>query len=381
MRRKKTIAMILAGGQGTRLGRLTKNIAKPAVPFGGKYRIIDFTLSNCSNSGIDTVGILTQYKPFFLHSYVGIGSPWDLDRKDGGVFILPPYTHDTGGEWYKGTADAIHQNIEFIDQYEPVWIVILSGDHIYKMDYNRMLEFHEAHEADATLAVIEVPWEDTRRFGIMNTDPSDRIIEFEEKPVKAKNNLASMGVYVFRWQYLKHYLVQDAKLKDSDHDFGRNIIPSMIESGKSVYAYRFKDYWRDVGTIESLWEANMDLLSDRPQLDLHDPSWRIYSVNPIRPPHYVGPSAQINQSLISEGCQVFGQVRRCVVFPNVVIGEGAQVSDSVLMPGVTVAPRAVIRRAIVGPDSVIQENAQIGGDGPITLIVEGTRISSKGGRS
>lgn len=381
MRRKKTIAMILAGGQGTRLGRLTKNIAKPAVPFGGKYRIIDFTLSNCSNSGIDTVGILTQYKPFFLHSYVGIGSPWDLDRKDGGVFILPPYTHDTGGEWYKGTADAIHQNVEFIDQYEPVWIVILSGDHIYKMDYNRMLEFHEAHEADATLAVIEVPWEDTRRFGIMNTDPSDRIIEFEEKPAKAKNNLASMGVYVFRWQYLKHYLVQDAKLKDSDHDFGRNIIPSMIESGKSVYAYRFKDYWRDVGTIESLWEANMDLLSDRPQLDLHDPSWRIYSVNPIRPPHYVGPSAQINQSLISEGCQVFGQVRRCVVFPNVVIGEGAQVSDSVLMPGVTVAPRAVIRRAIVGPDSVIQENAQIGGDGPITLIVEGTRISSKGGRS
>lgn len=380
MRRKKTIAMILAGGQGTRLGRLTKNIAKPAVPFGGKYRIIDFTLSNCSNSGIDTVGILTQYKPFFLHSYVGIGSPWDLDRKDGGVFILPPYTHDTGGEWYKGTADAIHQNIEFIDQYEPVWIVILSGDHIYKMNYNRMLEYHEEREADATLAVIEVPWEDTRRFGIMNTDAADRIIEFEEKPAKAKNNLASMGVYVFRWQYLKHYLIQDSKMKDSDHDFGRNIIPNMIESGQSVYAYRFKDYWRDVGTIESLWEANMDLLSDRPQLDLHDPSWRIYSVNPVRPPHFVGPNSQINQSIISEGCQVFGQVRRCVVFPNVIIGEGAQVSDSVLMPGVTVAPRAIIRRAIVGPDSVIQENAKIGGDGTIALIVEGTRISSKGGR-
>lgn len=380
MRKKKTIAMILAGGQGTRLGALTKNIAKPAVPFGGKYRIIDFPLSNCSNSGIDTVGILTQYKPFFLHSYVGIGSPWDLDRKDGGVFILPPYTHDAGGEWYKGTADAICQNIEFIDQHDPVWIVILSGDHIYKMDYSRMLEYHEAKEADATLAVIEVPWEDTRRFGIMNTDSDDRIIEFEEKPAKAKSNLASMGVYIFRWQYLKYYLVRDAQVADSAHDFGRNIIPGMIDSGQSVYAYRFKDYWRDVGTVESLWEANMDLLSDRPQLDLHDPEWRIYSVNPVRPPHYAGPNSRINQSMVSEGCQIFGQVKRCVIFPNVMIGEGAQVTDSVLMPGVTVAPHAVISRAIIGPDAVVQENARIGGDGSIALVVQDTKPARKGVR-
>ena len=380
MPKKKAIAMILAGGQGTRLGALTKTIAKPAVPFGGKYRIIDFPLSNCSNSGIDTVGILTQYQPFFLHSYVGIGSPWDLDRKDGGVFVLPPYTHDTGGEWYKGTADAIYQNIAFVDQYDPIWIVILSGDHIYKMDYNLMLEYHEARDADATLAVIEVPWEDTRRFGIMNTDANDRIIEFDEKPVKAKNNLASMGVYVFRWQYLRYYLEKDAKNSESAHDFGRNIIPMMLEKGQSVYAYRFKGYWRDVGTVESLWAANMDLLADRPQLDLHDPAWRIYSVNPVRPPHYAGRQSQISESIISEGCQIFGQVKRCVLFPNVMIGEGAQVTDSVLMPGVTVAPHAVISRAIIGPDAVVQENARIGGDGSIALVVQDTKPARKGVR-
>ena len=380
MPKKKTIAMILAGGQGTRLGALTKNLAKPAVPFGGKYRIIDFPLSNCSNSGIDTVGILTQYQPFFLHSYVGIGSPWDLDRKDGGVFVLPPYTHDAGGEWYKGTADAIYQNIAFIDQFDPVWIVVLSGDHIYKMNYPRMLEYHEAKDADATLAVIEVPWEDTRRFGIMNTDSNDRIIEFDEKPAKAKSNLASMGVYVFRWQYLRYYLEADAKNQESVHDFGRNIIPKMLETGQSVYAYRFKGYWRDVGTVESLWEANMDLLADRPHLDLYDPSWRIYSVNPVRPPHYAAPQSNISESMISEGCQIYGQVKRCVLFPNVIVGEGAQVTDSVLMPGVTVAPHAVIWRAIIGPDTVVAENARIGGEGPITLVVEKTRTARKGAR-
>ncbi|NMC31691.1 MAG: glucose-1-phosphate adenylyltransferase [Veillonellaceae bacterium] len=381
MPKKKCIAMILAGGQGTRLGALTKTIAKPAVPFGGKYRIIDFPLSNCSNSGIDTVGILTQYQPFFLHSYVGIGSPWDLDRKDGGVFVLPPYTHDTGGEWYKGTADAIFQNVAFIDQYDPVWVVILSGDHIYKMDYNRMLEYHEAREADATLAVIEVPWEDTRRFGIMNTDVDDRIVEFEEKPVKAKNNLASMGVYVFRWQYLRYYLEKDSRNSASDHDFGRNIIPLMLEKGQSVYAYRFKGYWRDVGTVESLWAANMDLLADRPQLDLHDSSWRIYSVNPVRPPHFAGRQSHVSESIVSEGCQIFGEVKRCVLFPNVVVERGAQVMDSVLMPGVTVAPNAVIRRAVVGPDAIVAENSQIGGDGPVTLFMEKTRIARKGARA
>ena len=381
MPKKKCIAMILAGGQGTRLGALTKTIAKPAVPFGGKYRIIDFPLSNCSNSGIDTVGILTQYQPFFLHSYVGIGSPWDLDRKDGGVFVLPPYTHDTGGEWYKGTADAIFQNIAFIDQYDPVWVVILSGDHIYKMDYTQMMEYHEAREADATLAVIEVPWEDTRRFGIMNTDVDDRIIEFEEKPAKAKNNLASMGVYVFRWQYLRYYLEKDSRNSASDHDFGRNIIPMMLEKGQSVYAYRFKGYWRDVGTVESLWAANMDLLADRPQLDLHDPSWRIYSVNPVRPPHFAGRQSHISESIVSEGCQIFGEVKRCVLFPNVVVERGAQVLDSVLMPGVTVAPNAVVRRSVVGPDAVVAENARVGGDGPVALFMGKARIGRKGGRA
>ena len=381
MPKKKCIAMILAGGQGTRLGALTKTIAKPAVPFGGKYRIIDFPLSNCSNSGIDTVGILTQYQPFFLHSYVGIGSPWDLDRKDGGVFVLPPYTHDTGGEWYKGTADAIFQNIAFIDQYDPVWVVILSGDHIYKMDYTQMMEYHEAREADATLAVIEVPWEDTRRFGIMNTDIDDRIIEFEEKPAKAKNNLASMGVYVLRWQYLRYYLEKDSRNSASDHDFGRNIIPMMLEKGQSVYAYRFKGYWRDVGTVESLWAANMDLLADRPQLDLHDPSWRIYSVNPVRPPHFAGRQSHISESIVSEGCQIFGEVKRCVLFPNVVVERGARVLDSVLMPGVTVAPNAVVRRSVVGPDAVVAENAQVGGDGPVALFMGKARIGRKGARA
>lgn len=381
MQKKKAIAMILAGGQGTRLGALTKNLAKPAVPFGGKYRIIDFPLSNCSNSGIDTVGILTQYQPFFLHNYVGIGSSWDLDRKDGGVFVLPPYTRETGGEWYKGTADAIYQNMAFIDQFDPVWIVILSGDHIYKMDYNLMMEYHEAKDADATLAVIEVPWEDTRRFGIMNTDANDRIIEFDEKPAKAKSNLASMGVYIFRWQYLRHYLEIDAKDPESVHDFGRNIIPKMLETDQSVYAYRFKGYWRDVGTLESLWEANMDLLADRPQLDLYDPAWRIYSVNPVRPPHYAARQAQISESMVSAGCQIFGSVKRCVLFPNVIVGEGAQVTDSVLMPGVTVAPDAVIWRAIIGPDTVVTENARIGGDGAITLVMDKTRTVRKGART
>jgi glucose-1-phosphate adenylyltransferase len=380
MQKKRIIAMILAGGQGTRLGALTKNIAKPAVPFGGKYRIIDFPLSNCSNSGIDTVGILTQYQPFFLHNYVGIGSSWDLDRKDGGVFVLPPYTHDAGGEWYKGTADAIFQNTDFIDLFDPVWIVVLSGDHIYKMDYNLMLEFHESKDADATLAVIEVPWEDTRRFGIVNTDADDRVVEFEEKPIKAKNNLASMGVYIFRWQYLKQYLMADAKKADSAHDFGQNILPKMLESGQSLYAYRFKGYWRDVGTVESLWESNMDLLADRPQLDLYDPDWRIYSVNPVRPPHYASPQSHITESIVSEGCQIFGRVKRCVLFPNVMVGRGAQVTDSVLMPGVTVSPNAVIRRAIIGPDTMVAENAEVGGDGPVVLVVEKPH-SRKGGRS
>ena len=346
--KKSCVAMLLAGGQGSRLGVLTHQTAKPAIPFGGKYRIIDFPLSNCANSGIDVVGVLTQWEPLELNAYIGSGSPWDLDLSSGGVFVLPPYMKQAASEWYTGTANAIYQNMAFIEQYDPDYILILSGDHIYKMDYADMLAEHIKQEAAATIAVRPVPWEEASRFGIMNTDEEGRIIEFEEKPAKAKSNLASMGVYIFRWQYLKYYLVRDAQAADSAHDFGRNIIPGMIDSGQSVYAYRFKDYWRDVGTVESLWEANMDLLSDRPQLDLHDPNWRIYSVNPVRPPHYAGPNSRTNQSMVSEGCQIFGQVKRCVIFPNVMIGEGAQVTDSVLMPGVTVAPHAVISRAIIG---------------------------------
>jgi glucose-1-phosphate adenylyltransferase len=353
-------------------------LAKPSVPFGGKYRIIDFTLSNCRNSGIDTVGVLTQYQHFFLHSYIGIGSSWDLDRRDGGVYVLPPYTHDSGGDWYKGTADAIYQNMEFIDGFDPVWLVVLSGDHIYKMDYSRMIDFHEAKQAEATIAVIEVPWEETKRFGIMNTDLDDRIVEFEEKPIKAKNNLASMGVYVFRWQQLRHFLKSDAKDADSEHDFGKNIIPRMLNAKQNLFAYRFRGYWKDVGTLDSLWEANMDLLSDRPQLDLYDPSWRIYSVNPTRPPHFVWENASVSESMISEGCQIFGHVRRSVLFPNVMIGDGAKITESVLMPGVTVAPRAVIRKAIIGPDTVIPEGAVLGSDGPVSLFVNRDRAGRRG---
>ena len=378
MRKKKSIAMILAGGQGSRLGVLTQKVAKPAVPFGGKYRIIDFTLSNCRNSDIDTVGILTQYQPLFLHSYIGIGSPWDLDRRDGGVFVLPPYTRDSGGEWYKGTADAICQNIEFIDMFDPIWLLVLSGDHIYKMDYAKMMEYHEACQAEATVAVIEVPWEETNRFGIMITDADGRIVDFEEKPAKAKNNLASMGVYVFRWQQLKYYLRADAKDPASDHDFGKNIIPKMLATGQQLNAYRFDGYWKDVGTVESLWEANMDLLADQPQLDLYDPNWRIYSVNPTRPPHYVWDQAEVSESIVSEGCQIFGKVKRSVIFPNVVVGANAQVSDSVLMPNVTIGAGAFVHRAIVNSDTMVPQGARIEGTEKIEIVTGNVHPGQKG---
>ena len=380
MPKKKCIAMILAGGQGTRLGALTKTIAKPAVPFGGKYRIIDFPLSNCSNSGIDTVGILTQYQPFFLHSYVGIGSPWDLDRKDGGVFVLPPYTHDTGGEWYKGTADAIFQNIAFIDQYDPVWVVILSGDHIYKMDYTQMMEYHEAREADATLAVIEVPWEDTRRFGIMNTDIDDRIIEFEEKPAKAKNNLASMGVYVFRWQYLRYYLEKDSRNSASDHDFGRNIIPMMLEKGDRVFTYNFGDnmipgmkpeergYWKDVGTIESYYDANMDLVNVAPQLNLYNYRWPILTNQGNLPPAKTvfdeeGRRGENISSYVCGGCITSGStVRRSIIGPRCKINSFSLIEDSILFDNVETGRNVKIRRAIIDEDLRIPEGTEIGYD-------------------
>jgi glucose-1-phosphate adenylyltransferase len=360
MRSKECVAMILAGGQGSRLGVLTNALAKPAVPFGGKYRLIDFTLSNCRNSGFDTVGVLTQYQPLELHTYIGIGAPWDLDRNNGGVYILPPFLQAKGGEWYKGTANAIYQNAAFIDQYSPQYVLMLSGDHIYKMDYSLMLKYHKQTQADATIAVIEVPWKEASRFGIMNTDPDGRISEFDEKPKAPKNNLASMGVYIFTWDVLKAYLDSDNKAASSDHDFGKNVIPAMLKAGEKLMAYSFTGYWKDVGTIESLWEANMDLLSDNPQLDLYDSDWRIYSVNPTSPPHLVAPSGKVRRSLISVGCLIFGEVENSVLFAGVNIGPGAVVKDSVIMPGAYIGAGAYLEKTIVGPQAVIEEGCQVG---------------------
>lgn len=364
-KKKECIAMLLAGGQGSRLGVLTKKLAKPAVPFGGKYRIIDFTLSNCTNSGIDTVGVLTQYQPLALNSYIGIGSHWDLDRKNGGVTVLPPFVKELGGEWYKGTANAIYQNIEFVDQYDPDYLLVLSGDHIYMMDYSLMLDFHQEKQADATIAVIEVPLEEAKGFGIMNTDAEGRIIEFEEKPAEPKSNLASMGVYIFNWPLLKKYLAEDEQNPRSSNDFGKNIIPMMLRAGQRMFAYPFKGYWRDVGTVESLWQANMDLLEDNPKLNLNDPQWRIYSVNPVQPPQYVAPQARVSHSLINEGCVIYGEVYHSVIFPGVFIGEGSIIKDSVLMPNVKVGRHVTIEKAIVGVDSIIGNGCQIGGPGVV----------------
>ncbi len=373
MRRKECIAMLLAGGQGSRLGILTRKLAKPAVPFGGKYRIIDFTLSNCYNSGIDTVGVLTQYKPLALNSYIGIGSAWDLDRKHGGVFVLPPYVREKGGEWYKGTADAIYQNINFIDMFDPAFVMVLSGDHIYKMDYSLMLGYHKECKADATIAVIKVPWEEASRFGIMNTNGDHRIIDFEEKPPKPQNNLASMGIYIFNWKILKKYLLVDSKDTLSYHDFGKNVIPAMLDNGLDMYAYPFEGYWKDVGTVESFWEANMDILKDKPELQIYDPAWRIYSVNPTRPPHYLAADARITSSVISEGCQVHGQVDHSVVFPDVRIGEGTIITDSIIMSHVKIGANVTIKKAIIGRKCIIKEGCIIGDQGDrkdITVIAD-----------
>ncbi|CQR72691.1 Glucose-1-phosphate adenylyltransferase [Sporomusa ovata DSM 2662] len=360
MRSKECVAMILAGGQGSRLGTLTKKLAKPAVPFGGKYRIIDFPLSNCYNSGINTVGVLTQYQPLALHSYIGIGSAWDLDRRDGGVYVLPPYVREKGGEWYKGTADAIFQNINFIEMFNPEFVLILSGDHIYKMDYSHMIDYHKAKQADVTIAVIAVPWEEAGRFGIMNTAADDRIVEFEEKPKKPKSNLASMGIYVFSWAALRSYLTADAIDTKSSHDFGKDVIPQMLAGNERLSAYHFGGYWKDVGTVESFWEANMDLLSDEPALDLYDPDWRIYSVSPAQPPHVIADTASVVCSLISEGCQVLGQVENSVLFPGVFIGEGAIVKDSIIMPYASIGANTIVTKAIIGRKSRVEANAQLG---------------------
>ncbi|MDF2716217.1 MAG: glucose-phosphate adenylyltransferase [Paenibacillus sp.] len=358
--RNECIAMLLAGGEGRRLGILTKDLAKPAVHFGGKYRIIDFTLSNCVNSGIDTVGVLTQYQPLVLNQYLGIGSPWGLDRREGGMHVLPPYVRQKGGVWYKGTANAICQNIGFIERYNPEYVLVISGDHIYKMDYDLLLESHKRNRADATIAVISVPWADASRFGIMSVDEEHRIVEFAEKPKQPTSNLASMGVYMFSWPVLREALQQDEADGGSSNDFGKDIIPKMLRDGARLFSHRFTGYWKDVGTIESLWEANMDLLDDEPALNLNDRSWRIYSVNPNRPAHYVSPEASIQSSLINEGCIVEGRVNRSVLFHGVKIGKDSLVEDSVIMPHATIGKGARIVRAIVGEGAVVGEGMQIG---------------------
>ena len=361
MKSKECVAMILAGGQGSRLGILTKNVAKPAVPFGGKYRIIDFPLSNCSHSGIDTVGVLTQYQPLELNTYIGSGSSWDLNRKDGGVYVLPPYQTAEKGEWYKGTANAIYQNKGFIDQYNPEYVVILSGDHIYKMDYSKMVSAHKKAKADATIAVIEVPWDEASRFGIMNTDENMQITEFAEKPKEPKSNLASMGVYVFTWSVLKKYLIADENDPSSDNDFGKNIIPAMLGDGKKLLAYRFSGYWKDVGTIQSLWEANMELLDETPAFEIGD-EWRVYSKNPALPPHYIADTARVKNCFITEGCEIKGSVERSIIFEGVTVEEGAIVKDSILFPNSHIGAGSVVRKAIVGNDSVLKDNVKIGTD-------------------
>lgn len=360
MRSKECIAMILAGGQGNRLGILTRNNAKPAVPFGGKYRIIDFTLSNCTNSGIDTVGVLTQYRPLKLNSYIGTGQPWDLDRINGGVYVLPPFVRGKLGEWYKGTGNAIYQNIEFIEQYDPELLLVLSGDHIYKMDYSLMIEYHKRKNADSTIAVIQVPWEDTDRFGIMNIKDDCEIYEFEEKPKVAKSNLASMGVYVFTWQVLKKYLIGDEKDQKSDHDFGKNIIPAMIEGGQNMYAYPFKGYWKDVGTVQSLWEANMDLLESPAKFDLCDGGWRIYGRNPVQPPHYIGPGASVKMAIVAEGSIVYGYVEHSVIFAGAYIDKGAEVRDSIVMPYARIGRNTRVSNSIITERVVIRDDCEIG---------------------
>jgi glucose-1-phosphate adenylyltransferase len=374
--KKKCIAMLLAGGQGARLGVLTKTRAKPAVPYGGKYKIIDFPLSNCTNSGFDTVGVLTQYQPLELNSYISTGAPWDLDSNTGGVYILPPYLKAERGEWYSGTANAIYQNSFFIDKFDPDYLLVLSGDHIYKMDYNAMLKFHIQTEASATIAVIEVPIEDASRFGIMNTDETFRVVEFEEKPERPKNNLASMGVYIFNWRNVKAYLRADHGDRDSTNDFGRDIIPKMLAADEMIFAYRFKGYWKDVGTIESLWEANMELLQDRPALNLHDPTWKILSRNPNQPPHYVGGDAQIRTSFVSEGCRIYGTVENSVLFPEVTIAAGAHVRDSIIMQNTVVGEDCEIIRAIIDEDVTVGSGCHIGGDEKITVIGQGASLNA-----
>lgn len=358
--KKECVAMLLAGGQGSRLYVLTGNMAKPAVPFGGKFRIIDFPLSNCTNSGIDTVGVLTQYRPLELNGYIGNGQPWELDRMNGGVHILPPYQSADGASWYKGTANAIYQNIGFVDLYEPEYVAILSGDHIYKMDYAAMLRRHKECGADCTISVMEVPWHEASRFGIMNVDKNDIITEFEEKPKEPKSNLASMGIYIFTWQKLRQYLIADEADPDSSNDFGKNVIPAMLNAGEKMAAYRFEGYWKDVGTLDSLWDANMDMLVPGSGLNLLDRSWPIYSRTPSCPPAFVGKNADVGNSAIAKGCAIQGEVKNSVLSYNTTVGEGASVSYSVVMPGAVIEDGARVEYAIVGEGCHIGKNAVVG---------------------
>ncbi len=358
---KEIIAMLLAGGQGSRLYVLTQKLAKPAVPFGGKYRIIDFPISNCVNSGIDTIGVLTQYQPYVLNEYIGTGQPWDLDRLNGGIHILPPYQRATGSDWYKGTANAIYQNIAFIERYDPKYVIILSGDQICKQDYNAFLQFHKKKDAEFSVAVMDVPWEEAGRFGLMVTDEDDKIYEFQEKPKKPKSNLASMGVYIFNWDVLRKYLEEDEEDPDSENDFGKNVIPSLLRDGRRMYAYHFSGYWKDVGTIPSLWEANMEVLEpDRSGINLFDDDWKIYSRNAGMTGHRIGEHAKIDNSLITDGCRIDGEVTHSILYSGVKVAAGAVVRDAVVMGGSVIKEGAIVDHCIIAENVIIDENARIG---------------------
>lgn len=358
--KKKCVAMLLAGGQGSRLYALTQKVAKPAIPYGGKNRFIDFPLSNCINSGIDTVGVLTQYQPLVLNDYIGNGQPWDLDKLHGGVHVLPPYQTAAGASWYEGTANAIYQNMAFIERYDPEYVIVLGGDHIYKMDYSKMIDFHVEHGADSTIAVIDVPRSEASRFGIMICDDDGRVTDFKEKPKEPTSTLASMGIYCFTWEKLRKYLIENENANTGSKDFGKDIIPAMLGNGERLYAYEFEGYWRDVGTLDSLWEANMDLLSPNVPLDLYDPAWKIYSRHENMPPQYIGSNAHVENSMITEGSIVDGAVDFSVISAGVVIEEGATVKYSIIMPGTVIKSGAVVEYAIIGEDSVIESGAKIG---------------------
>lgn len=372
------IAMLLAGGEGRRMGSLTHVIPKPAVPFGGKYRIVDFTLSNCSNSGIQAVGVLTQYKPHVLHAHIGSGAPWGLDRNNGEVTILPPFTSRKGEQGYKGTADAIYQNLPYIQRFSSRYILVVAGDHIYKMDYARMLKYHQDKQAEVTIAAVQVSWSEASRFGILNTNDSGQILEFEEKPEKPRNNLASMGIYIFSWNALKEHLLIDQQSTVSSHDFGKNVIPQMLQTGCRMFAYVFEGYWKDVGTLESYWEANMDLLKDKPILDLGENNWPIYTVNSSRPPDRIHMSAQINASIVDESCKVLGQVDRSILFPRVRIGKNSTVRNSIILTDALIGENVVLDRAIIGEKTVVENGAFSAAQGGAIVSVQENVIVPRG---